>query len=188
MPRGRTMTAIFTANMTENQPIFRAEEVDATRPEPMNRYTIGTDFAFPEPQVGMEEEISREMGEYPTMSSEFKVSRLDLRTVIELTLEQWSWIVEIGDADELAWPRWRSLRIDFPSSLCAYAERKSRRHGSFNRCNYCPYKVYFKERCDSTGRPYCNWRHSPEERFAHEFIKELVELREQIILNPEKFR
>ena len=195
MPRGRTTTEAFTTGTTENLHILRVpenirvdwEEVAAARPEPVDGEIRANAYDRPGLQLAIEE-VSEEMRVHPAMSSGSRVGKLDLRTAIELALEQWSWIAETGSADEIEWPRWKSLLINSLNPLCEYAARKAKRYGSFSQCNYCPYKVYFQKRCDDAGRPYHNWRRSYEEYFANGFIKELAELRKQIILNPEKFR
>jgi len=153
----------------------------------------------PEPPLTIEEWGEEEPvfveDRYPSPQVK-KIKRLDLRTAIELFLEQWSWLAETGKRHEDDWPRWVSLGISYLNTLCEYSSKRKRKlplveSMGYSHCNVCPYVKQFGHKCDNNREPFYHWlRSNDKDRKFHasQFIKKILMLRKEAILNPSKFK
>ena len=67
--------------------------------------------------------------------------RLTKKKAIELTIELWEWLAEMGNECKSEWPNWFEYdHITFFCFLCEYQQRKNIYWNDSNDyCGYCPY-------------------------------------------------
>ena len=131
---------------------------------------------------------------YPQMGESRKIKRLSIRIAIEIIIELWAWLAETGKGDELSWPLWDSLGINSTNPLCEYSVRRWRKlqKRRLSRCDFCPYMKHYGHNCVDPSEPFPQWRRSDHEDdrkfYAKEFLRKLIALQKEIILNTDKFK
>lgn len=103
---------------------------------------------------------------------------LTRKRAIELSIELWTWLAEMGK-EKIDWPGWERnggqvREVVDMCFLCDYSQG----------CNMCPYQTKYGYTCCGDKSPFKKWADSSSEKtkkkYARQFLKQLKALLKEV--------